>query len=118
MKYEIEMDAIPQGRARYWKGRVVDTVKSRKYKTELRAQLSLKKGEGEVKTGAVQVKIKVYRKFKTSTNARYGDIDNIAKSILDACNGILWVDDRQVVSLEIEKCISEKARMEIEVLQR
>lgn len=28
-----------------------------------------------------------------------GDLDNIIKSALDACNGVLWVDDAQVVEI-------------------
>ena len=32
-----------------------------------------------------------------------GDIDNVAKQILDACNGIVYLDDKQVVSLHCTK---------------
>lgn len=31
------------------------------------------------------------------------DIDNVAKAILDACNGIVYLDDVQVVSLHVTK---------------
>lgn len=31
-----------------------------------------------------------------SRSASRGDWDNYAKSVCDACNGILWVDDRQI----------------------
>jgi Holliday junction resolvase RusA-like endonuclease len=31
------------------------------------------------------------------------DIDNVAKGVLDACNGIVWADDKQVVQLEAIK---------------
>ena len=37
------------------------------------------------------------------TGANLGDIDNVAKQILDACNGIVYKDDRQVVSLHVTK---------------
>jgi Holliday junction resolvase RusA-like endonuclease len=40
------------------------------------------------------------------------DIDNVAKAILDACNGLVYLDDRQVVGLvavkkwgEVEKVV-------------
>jgi Holliday junction resolvase RusA-like endonuclease len=36
------------------------------------------------------------------------DADNVAKLILDAANGIWWTDDRQVVSLEIQKISTER----------
>lgn len=32
---------------------------------------------------------------------RPGDVDNIAKSILDGCNKIAWGDDRQVEELHV-----------------
>ncbi len=35
-----------------------------------------------------------------------GDVDNIAKGILDAGNGILWVDDSQIMALSITKSSS------------
>ena len=32
-----------------------------------------------------------------------GDIDNYAKAILDALNGVAYTDDKQIVSLELRK---------------
>src|SRR5699024_11012696 len=43
------------------------------------------------------------------------DIDNYTKAILDSCNGILWRDDSQVVSLIANKYYSDNPRIEIEV---
>lgn len=31
------------------------------------------------------------------------DVDNVAKTLLDGCNGIVWGDDRQVVTLMASK---------------
>ncbi len=31
------------------------------------------------------------------------DIDNYAKSVLDACNGVLWLDDSQIIHLYATK---------------
>lgn len=39
--------------------------------------------------------------------ARSYDADNVAKACLDALNGIVWRDDRQVVQLLIEKTFGE-----------
>lgn len=30
-----------------------------------------------------------------------GDLDNFAKAVLDACNGIVWADDRQLRELRV-----------------
>lgn len=37
------------------------------------------------------------------------DTDNIAKSILDSLNGLAYLDDKQVVKLEVEKYYSNNA---------
>lgn len=36
------------------------------------------------------------------------DIDNIAKLVMDALNGVAWHDDSQVTSLICQKCIRER----------
>jgi Holliday junction resolvase RusA-like endonuclease len=41
------------------------------------------------------------------------DLDNIAKSILDALNSLAYKDDSQIVSLTINKYYSEKPRVEV-----
>lgn len=41
------------------------------------------------------------------------DIDNIAKVVLDALNGIAYKDDTQVVSLEVRKIYSEEACVKV-----
>jgi Holliday junction resolvase RusA-like endonuclease len=35
------------------------------------------------------------------------DVDNYAKLVMDACNGILWEDDNQVVTLRISKIYAD-----------
>lgn len=41
------------------------------------------------------------------------DLDNIAKVILDALNGLAYYDDAQVCQLEIMKCYSDTPRAEV-----
>lgn len=46
------------------------------------------------------------------------DADNVAKAVLDAANGVLWPDDRQVARLVVEKVIGaagEAPRVELAV---
>ena len=50
--------------------------------------------------------------------AKRPDADNVAKATLDAGNGVLWLDDDQVVRLTVEKwqaAQGEPPRVEIEV---
>ena len=43
------------------------------------------------------------------------DVDNCAKSILDALNGIAYVDDNQIVSLSVRKYYTEIPKVLIKV---
>jgi Holliday junction resolvase RusA-like endonuclease len=45
------------------------------------------------------------------------DIDNIAKSILDALKGLVFEDDRQVVSLYVAKHVTDKSSFFVGVRQ-
>jgi Holliday junction resolvase RusA-like endonuclease len=43
------------------------------------------------------------------------DADNVAKAIADACNGVVWVDDAQVVELSVSKRYSSTPGVMVEV---
>lgn len=46
------------------------------------------------------------------------DADNLAKSVLDSLNGLLWIDDSQVVDLRVRKYVAagdEAAHVEMDV---
>lgn len=62
-------------------------------------------------TGALSVRLDMYyKKPKTVKRKNYTvkpDIDNCAKLILDCGNKIVWVDDAQIVKLELSQKYSE-----------
>ena len=43
------------------------------------------------------------------------DVDNVAKSILDALNGIIYLDDKQIIELDIEKIYAETSWTEVKI---
>jgi Holliday junction resolvase RusA-like endonuclease len=45
------------------------------------------------------------------------DIDNIVKAILDGMNGIVYVDDKQVVDLNLTKVYSATEGIDIMVME-
>jgi Holliday junction resolvase RusA-like endonuclease len=45
------------------------------------------------------------------------DIDNIAKTYLDAMNGVIFVDDTQVIDLHVKKVYAEKAGVNVMVME-
>ena len=45
------------------------------------------------------------------------DIDNIAKTYLDAMNGVIFVDDTQVVDLHVKKLYAAEAGVDVMVME-
>ena len=43
------------------------------------------------------------------------DADNIAKLVLDALNEVAYIDDKQIISLSVQKYYAEKPRIEITI---
>ena len=65
-------------------------------------------------TENLKLQITFRRKYRADSR-RFGDIDNLVKGVMDACNGIVFVDDSQVVSLTAEKEQSAEAGIDIEI---
>ncbi len=63
--------------------------------------------------GPVSLNVRLY--FGTK---RVHDIDNYNKLLLDACTGILWIDDGQIQKLTVEKFYDkENPRIEMEITE-
>ena len=123
-----------QGRPRAFntpKGiRMYDPKKSRSWKGAAQVHMAEAMAGRALFAGAVQVEIVAvfacpttdYRKrdphprrWHTKAN---GDAENISKACCDAANGTLWIDDRQVARLHVEKIIGaqgEAPRVEMYV---
>ena len=51
--------------------------------------------------GAIKLTVKVFTKYK-ATSLKSGDVDNHLKSVMDALNGICYLDDRQVIEGNVQ----------------
>ena len=84
--------AVPPSANRYWtiaNNRLVVTNEAKKYKQIVFYQLK----NYEPLRGDVAVNFTVFRP------ARRGDLDNYTKVMFDALNGLVWLDDLQVVEI-------------------
>lgn len=114
MKITIFLDPLPQSRPRFSGGRCYEEKRLKEYKEVLKWCFMVKM-EGKPPTPApVAVTIKFFRQY-SATSRRAGDIDNLTKAVLDACTGVLWLDDSQVVGLTAAKFTSHFPRLELEI---
>lgn len=118
----------PKGRPNFGKGRTYTPASTKSYETTLK--LVAKGAMGGRAPLHVPVAIVVRAFFpvpdswsKAKQDRALGgrvfptgrpDADNILKSI-DALNGVVWVDDAQVVDARVIKLYSQKPRLEIAV---
>lgn len=102
-----------KGRPRFTRGGNAYTPKgTRDYESAIREAFENATGRPpEPFSGPIAVCIKTYRQLPKSTpksvhsepDTHKPDIDNVAKIVLDALNGVAWDDDAQVVSLTVSK---------------
>lgn len=116
MKLTLWIDTPPQGRPRFTRsGIAYDPPKSRQFKAKFAQMILAQIPPMQPLTGKVSVRVEVYRQFKSPTTPKFGDIDNLAKIILDAINdtGAVWKDDRLITKLEVLKATAPEPRVEI-----
>ena len=138
MEIVIYGEPIPQGRPRFTKtGHTYDPQRSRNYKQLVRFWVTqhLKKiDDWKPFENALCVDLTFYMGIPSSwskkkriqaiqgqirpTSKRLGDLDNIVKAILDANNGLLWVDDCIITDLSARKRYTgELARVVIKITE-
>ncbi|WP_054677324.1 RusA family crossover junction endodeoxyribonuclease [Lacticaseibacillus sharpeae] len=128
----IPIEPVAQGRPKFARMgqavRAYDPAKSRKYKA-LVAGYAREQYTAQPLGGALNLQVTFYRPIQTSGSKRLKhdkvvgavlptvkpDLDNYFKAVTDALKGIVWVDDNQIVSVDMRKLYGTKPRTEIEI---
>ena len=112
MKITVEVEPRPCPRPRFGK-RAYMPAEYQKYKAAI--GLAVKsKVQGTPLTENLKLQITFRRNYRADSR-RFGDIDNLVKGVMDSCNGILFLDDSQVVSLTAEKIQSHELGIDIDI---
>ena len=134
MKYEFEVPGEIVGKERprvnMYTGRVYTPNKTKDYELLVQQYFKIKYPNYKVLEGRISINIIAYLKIPNSTSktktqemlenkispTKKPDVDNIAKSILDALNGFVFKDDNQVSKISVEKrfALEEKAVITVE----
>ena len=99
MNLTINIEPVPLARPRLNttnRGRYLP-VKSRKFQDDLRALVRAAFKDKPLDS-PLAVTLHFYRPRKP-TAQNFGDIDNLVKAVLDACNGVIWTDDKLITQL-------------------
>ena len=106
----VNGNPIPKGRPKFYNGHAVTPEKTRDYEALVRQAAGIC-WQGDPTTEPVRVELLFWRGDK-----RRADIDNLAKAILDALNGVVWEDDGQIIKLVAHKNYNkDRPRVEIVV---
>lgn len=106
VRISVLTDPVPAARPRFNGRHAYQPQRNRDYREVVRAAAVAAMNGRAVMEGAVDVTIKLFRRFK-QTSRRFGDTDNFAKSILDGLSSIVFRDDAQVIKLTVEKYTSK-----------
>ena len=103
IKFIVHGEPVPQSRPRFaFPHHVYYPKKVCDWKEQVAWQARQVMGNAQPMKGELLVCLKFYKKI-SPTSKSYGDVDNLAKAVLDALNGICYADDSEIVSLWIEK---------------
>lgn len=134
MKYKFEVLGEIVGKERprvnMYTYRVYTPNKTKDYEFLVQQYFRMQYPKYETLKGRISINIIAYLKIPQSTSktkvqemlenkispTKKPDVDNIAKSILDAMNGVVFEDDNQVSKISVEKrfALEEKAVIEVE----
>ncbi|QEU46188.1 RusA family crossover junction endodeoxyribonuclease [Schleiferilactobacillus harbinensis] len=133
IRIEVPGPAVAQGRPRATAAlghvRLYDPPKSRAYKQTVAIYARQAMGQRLPTKRAVACHLWIYRPIQQSESkhrrdlkasgfirpAVKPDVDNVFKSVTDACTGIVWHDDNQIVEAHIVKQYSDRPRVVLEV---
>ena len=126
IEFTINGECVPKARPRFSKfGHVYTTPKTRAYENIVKSTAI--DNRVPCVTTALRVELVIYKSIPKSFSkkkrelANEGkiypvvkpDIDNYVKSVLDGLNGVLFMDDKQIVDFRAVKRYSDSPRVEV-----
>lgn len=133
ISFTVWGDPVAQGRPRAGKGpgghvRMYDPAKSKDYKHFVKLTAAQHRPDKLIE-GEIELVVDVYRSIPKSFSKKKRalaiagdlrpttkpDVDNYVKGIKDGISGVIWHDDRQVVSLLVRKWYAEAPRVEVKI---
>lgn len=100
IRIELLGKPLPKGRPRVVNGRAYTDPKTRAYESKLRMAMAMEASRVRWTIPPGDVVVDIVLRFGSAV---HGDVDNCAKAILDAANGVLFRDDKSVRIMCVER---------------
>jgi Holliday junction resolvase RusA-like endonuclease len=131
LQFHIDAEPVPKGRPKFSQVggfmRAYTPKKTSDYESIVRATAQQAMGPTDLLETAVGVYLYIRLPIPKSHSKKRReaclsgqekpikkpDIDNLAKSILDGMNGVIWKDDSQIVSLHVTKVYSSGSGVDV-----
>lgn len=115
MKIRFKVEPVAKGRPRIGNGRAYTPAKTRVFEHTVAtlARHYCRVNRQEPLTGPLEVAVMFHLKKPKSVKRNVPfvkpDLDNLLKGLFDGCNGILWLDDAQIVMIACSKSYTDEA---------
>lgn len=114
--FKIAGEAVPKKRPRLGRHGVAYTpAETKTWEEYLGYQMNVVMHQFTMVT--YPIKVRIVFNLPYSQKNKHGDIDNLAKSVLDAGNGIVWKDDRLIKQLHVYIAFSEFPDVTVQVTE-
>ena len=127
----IPGEPVAKGRPRFYNGHAITPAKTVNYETLVKEMWAVTHGQ-QMLDGELCASLTAFFAIPSSKSkaekkrmlegivrpVKRPDLDNVIKCVLDACNGIAYKDDSQIVTVVAEKFYSDTPRLELEIWER
>lgn len=109
LAFTVPGPPVPKARPRVYRGHTITDPRTTAYEglVRLHAVREVQRAKQSHAWDAAALSYRVELHFHMPTRRR-ADVDNLAKGVLDACNGVLWADDSAVCDLRITRVVDRE----------
>ena len=118
VKLQFDIEPVAKQRPRFWNGRAVTPPKTREFEKTIKT-MAREQYKGEILTEPLSCRETFYLTRGKTVKRKYpsvgADLDNYLKSLLDALNGVVYEDDRQIIEIAAAKKYSNAGMITISI---
>jgi Holliday junction resolvase RusA-like endonuclease len=122
IQLDFLIDPVAKGRPRFARGRAYTPKKTHDFERQVKSMAREQYRNGPM-AGPLKVVVEIYIKRPKSVSEKKRpypvvkpDVDNLVKSVLDPLNGVIYVDDSQIIELSVVKLYSQIGSIGVKIM--